>query len=33
MYQLLNIQHVQTTPYHPEGNGKVELFYLHLYHC
>ena len=25
--QLLNIQHMQTTAYHPEGNGMVERFH------
>ena len=27
---LLGIQHVQTTAYHPEGNGMVECFNRHL---
>ena len=27
---LLNIQHVQTTAYHPEGNGLVERFHRRL---
>ena len=28
--ELLNIQHVQTTSYHPEGNGMDERFHRHL---
>jgi transposase InsO family protein len=27
---LLNIQHNQTTAYHPQSNGMVERFHLHL---
>ena len=28
--QLLGTQHVQTTAYHPEGNGMVERFHRRL---